>query len=208
MLVPITIPAAATNPSVVPRKKSTWPKRTFPRVEEIATGIWTTWLTPIADKVGARRKTKIGTSSTGPPVPVRADPKPTTTPICNRRRGLKEWAARSAEEPFAKALTPVAVIRVARSTISTSAGSAALLSAPNTAAGTIPASSHNTIPQSTLLRREYAIVPTRPVKRKLHMPVAIATWRSRPPTIYEGRRQQHTADANTTNEDANDQSRN
>jgi hypothetical protein len=47
------------------------------------------------------------------------------------------------------------------------------------------------------LRREYAIVPTTPVKRKVEAP-----------NVYEGRRQQHTADANTTNEDANDQSRN
>jgi hypothetical protein len=127
-------------------------------------------------------RTRIGTSSTGPPVPVRADPKPTIAPICKRTRVPKECAARSAEGAFAKTLTPVAAISVARNTVSTSVGSAALLRAPSTAAGTIPAPSQNTILQSTLLRLAYSTVPTTPVKRKLQMLVAIARWRSRPPT--------------------------
>jgi hypothetical protein len=180
--VPITTPTIIATPNAVPRAKSTRPKRIYPRVENNATGIWIAWLAPIAGKTGALMKTKIGTSNTGPPVPVRAEPKPTITPIITRRDALKECVERSAEGGFVSELTPAATINAARSIVSTLAGSTPLLRAPNTVAGTIPAPSHDTILQSTLRRLAYVAVPAAPVKRKPHMLVAMAKCRSRPPT--------------------------
>ena len=149
-------------------------------VAKIAMGSWMAWLMPTAAKGINPKKSKLGTSKTGPPVPVRDEPKPTPTPIKISAALFRVCEVWTFFLCFERALKPEKTIKLAKIRVSAVLDKIVFTFAPKRVAGMIPRLIHKTGCQAIDLCLAYMKIPTRPVNKKLKLLVAWAIWSSVP----------------------------
>jgi len=137
------------------------------------------WLIAMAPSGATPSPRRVGTSNTGPPVPVNAEPKPTAAPNVTSRHPVGGRLTIRSRRGH-NCCPPTSMAKVAKVAKTTPLGSKALTRAPTKAAGMQPTDKPNTADHSTVPRRAYTTVPTIPVKRNAHVLVAVAACGSIP----------------------------
>ena len=113
-------------------------------VAKIAMGSWMAWLMPTAAKGKDPNKSSKGTSKTGPPVPVRDEPKPTPTPMVISTALFRVCKVLASWLCFERALYPEKTIKVAKIRVRAVPDKIVFTLAPKRAAGIIPMLIHKT----------------------------------------------------------------